>query len=180
MALLTAHQSMVLAIDLQEKLLPAMNEHEALLQRVQRFMQGAKLCSVPIVATEHWPEKIGPTHPLFQGLADTTVAKQHFDATREPAVLEAFPAKRPQVLLIGAEAHICVLQTGLSLAKAGLKPILVVDAVGSRLESSRQAALERWRHHGLEAVTIEMALFEWLETPANPSFKQIFPLIKEP
>ena len=57
MALLTAHQSLVLAIDLQTKLLPAISDHEALVQRVQRFLAGANACSVPIVATEHWPEK---------------------------------------------------------------------------------------------------------------------------
>ena len=178
MALLTAHQSLVLAIDLQTKLLPAISDHEALVQRVQRFLAGANACSVPIVATEHWPEKIGSTHPDLRDLMGTVIAKQHFDATREAAVLESLPAKRHQVLLIGAEAHICVLQTGLSLAQAGYSPVLVVDGIASRLESSKQAALERWRHHGLEAVTIEMAFFEWLETPANPNFKSILPLIK--
>ncbi|MCQ9617123.1 isochorismatase family protein [Paenalcaligenes niemegkensis] len=178
MALLTAHQSVVLVIDLQEKLLPAIDGHEALLQRTQRFITGVRECSVPVIATEHWPDKMGSTHPALQSLIDTTVAKQHFDATREQAVLDSLPSERHQVLLIGAEAHICVLQTGLSLAQAGYTPILVVDVIGSRLESSRQAAIDRWRHHGLEIVNTEMALFEWLETPANPAFKKILPLLK--
>lgn len=180
MALLTTHQSLVLAIDLQQKLLPAIDENEALVQRVQRFLTGAKACSVPVIATEHWPEKMGTTDPRLQELMTSIIPKQHFDASREPAVMSSFPAQRSKVLLIGAEAHICVLQTGLGLAQAGYSPVLVVDAIGSRLESSRQAALDRWRHYGLEAVTIEMALFEWLETPANPSFKQILPLLKSP
>lgn len=178
MALLTAHQCSVLMVDMQEKLLPAIADHEALLQRVQRFVEGAKLCSVPVVATEHWPDKIGPTHPALLPHVDTVIAKTHFDAMREPAVQAGLPKQRHKVLLLGAEAHICVLQTGLSLAQAGYQPIMVVDGVGSRLVSSQEAALQRWQQHGLESVTMEMALFEWLETPAHPAFKSVLTLIK--
>ena len=178
MALLTAHQCSVLMIDMQEKLLPAIEDHEALLGRVQRFMEGARLCSVPVVATEHWPDKIGPTHPALLPLVDTVIAKTHFDALREPAVRANLPTHRPKVLLLGAEAHICVLQTGLSLHQAGYHPILVLDGIGSRVSSSYEAACKRWQYHGLESVTMEMALFEWLETPAHPAFKSVLKLVK--
>lgn len=178
MPLLRADKSLVMAIDVQQKLLPAMADHEQLLKQVQRFLEGAQLCSVPVIATEHWPDKIGATHPDLLPHIDTVIGKTHFNAAKEESVLKALPKDRPQVLLAGIEAHICVLQTGLSLAKAGFTPILVVDAIASRLESSKQTALERWRHHGLETVTVEMAFFEWLETPAHPQFKSILPLIK--
>ncbi len=178
MPLLTAADSTVLVIDLQEKLLTAIHEHDALLGRVVRFVQGAKACHVPVVATEHWPDKIGATHPELVPHLDTIIGKTHFDAAREEAVLNALPPERKRVLVVGAEAHICVLQTALTLASKGFQPVLVVDGIGSRLDSSRQAALQRWQQHGFEAVTMEMALFEWLETPANPVFKAILPLVK--
>lgn len=178
MPLLRADKSLVMAIDVQQKLLPAMADHEQLLKQIQRFIEGAQLCSVPVIATEHWPDKIGATHPDLLPHIDTVISKTHFNAAQEEAVINALPKDRPQVLLAGIEAHICVLQTGLSLAKAGFTPVLVTDAIASRLEGSKQAALSRWRHHGLEAVTVEMAFFEWLETPAHPQFKSILPLIK--
>lgn len=178
MPLLKANASLVMAIDLQQKLLPAIDGYESLLKRACQFIEAAQHCAVPVIATEHWPDKIGATHPDLLPYMTQVIGKTHFDAAREPAVLNALTKDRPQVLLIGIEAHICVLQTGLSLAQAGFDPILVVDAVGSRLESSKQAALARWCHHGLETVTIEMALFEWLETPANPQFKPVLALVK--
>lgn len=178
MPLLQADKSQVIAIDVQQKLLPAMADDEQLLKKVQLFMEGARLCGVPVMITEHWPEKIGATHPDLLPHADQVIGKNHFNAAQAPAVMEGLAVDRPQVLLVGIEAHICVLQTGLSLVKAGYKPILVVDAIASRSESSKAAALARWAHHGLEAVTTEMALFEWLEHPEHPSFKSILELIK--
>lgn len=178
MPLLRADKSIVMAIDVQQKLLPAMADHEQLLKQIQCFIEGAQLCSVPVIATEHWPDKIGATHPDLLPHIDTVIGKTNFNAAREEAVINALAKERPQVLLTGIEAHICVLQTGLSLAKAGFTPFLVVDAIASRSESSKETALSRWRHHGLETVTTEMALFEWLEHPGHPNFRSILPLVK--
>lgn len=102
----------------------------------------------------------------------------HFDATREPPFLPALPDGRTKVLLIGTEAHVCVLQTGLGLAAAGYSPILVSDAVGSRHDTDKLATLNRWAQHGLETVSTEMVMFEWLENPAHPAFREVLALIK--
>src|SRR5690606_35257243 len=102
----------------------------------------------------------------------------HFDGCREPGFTDSLPRERGRVLLMGTEAHVCVLQTGLGLAAAGYEPLLVSDCVGSRRAEDRLAACQRWRHHGLESVTLEMAMFEWLETPAHPKFREVLALIK--
>jgi nicotinamidase-related amidase len=177
-ALLAAHESLLLIVDMQEKLLPAMHETEALRGRVARLAQAARLLSVPVWATEHWPQKIGPTHADLARHIDQTVAKTHFNACREPDFLARWPAGRTRVLLAGTEAHICVLQTGLGLAQAGYRPVLVADAIGSRKPADREAACARWRHHGLEVVSAEMALYEWLETPAHPAFREVLKCVK--
>jgi nicotinamidase-related amidase len=104
--------------------------------------------------------------------------KTHFDAAREPGLLAGLPQARPKVLLIGTEAHVCVLQTALGLQAAGLQPIVVADCVGSRRLSDRDAALARCVHHHIEVVTLEMALFEWLVSAQHPRFKQVLDLIK--
>ncbi|MGB6240877.1 MAG: isochorismatase family protein [Castellaniella sp.] len=177
-ALMTAGASLLLIVDMQEKLLPAIQEADALRSRVARLAQAACLLAVPVWATEHWPQKIGPTHADLLPHLDHTVAKTHFNACREPAFLRNWPAGRPRVLLTGTEAHICVLQTGLGLAQAGYEPVLVADGIGSRRASDRVAACERWRRYGLETVTAEMAIYEWLETPEHHAFRNVLALVK--
>ena len=177
-ALLAAGTSVLLIVDMQEKLLPAIHETDALRSRVARLAQAARLLGVPVWATEHWPGKIGATHADLQVHLDRTIAKTHFDACRETGFLADWPAGRTRVLLTGTESHICVLQTGLGLARAGFQPVLVADGIGSRRPSDWAAACDRWRHHGLEIVTAEMAIYEWLETPAHPAFRDVLALVK--
>lgn len=175
---LRAHESCLLVIDMQTGLLPAVADHSVVLDRARRLAQAARLLDVPVIATEHWPEKIGPTEASMRDRIDRLIAKTHFDATRETGFQTALPAGRHKVLLIGTEAHVCVLQTGLGLAALGYMPILVTDAIGSRYDADRLVALDRWARRGLEAVTTEMAMFEWLESPAHPAFRDVLALVK--
>lgn len=179
MATLRAHESFVLVVDMQTGLLPAIADHQDVLRAACRLARAARLLNVPVIATEHWPEKIGPTEAAMQDLLDKVVPKTHFDATRESDFHAALPVRRHKVLLIGTEAHVCVLQTGLGLAGMGYSPVLVTDCIGSRHASDKTAASTRWAQHGLEQVSSEMAMFEWLETPAHPSFRDVLALIKD-
>jgi nicotinamidase-related amidase len=177
-ALLAAHRSLLLIVDMQDKLLPAIDDAQALVGRVARLAQAARLVSVPVWSTEHWPDKIGATDPSLAAHVDSVRAKTHFNACREPDFLMQWPRGRTRVLLTGTEAHICVLQTGLGLAQAGYRPVLVTDGVGSRRPGDVAAACQRWRHYGLETITAEMAVYEWLETPAHPAFRDVLKLVK--
>lgn len=178
MTVLAAHQSVLLLVDMQAALLPAIHDVNALTGRALRLAQAARLLGVPVVATEHWVDKIGPTAPELRAHIDAVFQKTHFDATREATFLATLPTGRPKVLLIGTEAHVCVLQTGLGLAAQGYSPVLVTDCIGSRSSADHAGAVARWAHHGLELVTSEMVMFEWLETPAHPKFRDVLELIK--
>lgn len=179
MPLLSTHDSMLLLIDMQAALLPAMHDHERLLASAERLVRAAQLVGVPVIATEHCADKIGPTAPALHRWVDHTLRKAYFDATREAHFLPELPRGRPNVLLFGTEAHVCVLQTGLGLAALGFTPILVSDCIGAGAALDCQAACDRWDHYGLERITSEMAMFEWLETPAHPQFKDVLAVIKE-
>lgn len=178
MSLLSTHDSLVLLVDMQSALLPAIHDRERVLASAGRLAQAAQLLGVPVVATEHCSGKIGPTEPVLRPWIDHVIHKTHFDATRETHFRPELPTGRINVLLLGTEAHVCVLQTGLGLARIGLNPILVADCVGSRRMADQQMASLRWSHHGLEQITAEMAMFEWLETPRHPQFKEVLALIK--
>lgn len=179
MPILSTHDSLVLLVDMQSALLPAIHDHEQVLGRAERFVRTAQLLGVPVIATEHCVDKIGPTSPVLRRWVDHVIHKTHFNAAREKDFLSELPKRRCNVLLIGTEAHVCVLQTGLGLTGLGLTPILVTDCIGSRRQSDQDAACQRWAHHGLEQISSEMAMFEWLETPAHPQFKDVLALIKQ-
>ena len=82
-------------------------------------------------------------------------------------------ADRAQVVLVGIEAHVCVLQTALELAEEGQEVYVVADAVGSRRAVDRDVALARMRDEGVRIVTREMVVFEWLQEAGTPLFKDI-------
>ncbi len=178
MPVLSAHDTMVLLVDMQTGLLPAIADHQALIQRTACLLQAAQLMGVPVIATEHYADKIGPTDPALRRWVDHVIHKTHFDATRESRFLAELPRRRTRVLLLGTEAHVCVLQTGLGMTNLGLSPILVTDCAGSRRVRDFDAACTRWDHYGLERITAEMAMFEWLETPIHPQFREVLALIK--
>ncbi|MBY0337852.1 MAG: isochorismatase family protein [Acetobacteraceae bacterium] len=171
-------RSLLLVVDVQERLHPAIHDGARVLEEVLRLVRVARLLGVPVFATEHAPQAIGPLLPGVASLTDRIVRKTHFDACGEAAFLPALPKERPEILLCGTEAHVCVLQTALGLRAAGRRVRVARDAIGSRRPASVVAALDRMDHHGIEAVTVEMAAFEWTRDAADPRFKDVLRLVK--
>ncbi|HEY9459223.1 MAG TPA: isochorismatase family protein [Paralcaligenes sp.] len=175
---LNRRDSSVLIVDMQVKLLPAIQGYGLLLKRVEALIRGAGLLDVPVLATEHCADKIGATAPVLRPWIQSTMPKTHFDAAREPEFKGFLPPSRPYVLLVGAEAHVCVLQTALGLLDQGLQPLVVADGVGSRHAADYELALARCAYHRIQVVNVEMALFEWMESAHHPKFKDVLKLIK--
>ncbi len=173
--------SFLLIVDMQEKLVPAVEQPDRVVANAVRLMTGAARLDVPILLTEHYPKGIGPIVPALRELApaDAALEKIHFDAVSEPACAERFAALgRSQAVVAGTEAHVCVLQSTLGLKRAGYEPYLVVDAVSSRKPGDKAAAVARLRDVGVAAVTTEMVLFEWLARGDTAEFRDLLPLIK--
>ncbi len=178
MPCLAVSNSLLLIVDMQTRLLPAILDGQQVLARAQSLAQAACLLGVPVMATEHCVEKIGATVPQLLPFIQRVVGKTHFDAAREPGLAGLLPKTRPNILLVGTEAHVCVLQTAMGLLALGLRPILVADCIGSRRLFDLQAAINRAVYHQIEVVTSEMAMFEWLETGDGKHFKSVLALIK--
>lgn len=171
-------RSVLLLVDLQQRLMPAIDGHEAVVANAHRLAQAARHLAVPVLATEQNPAGLGPNLPALAAMASRTLAKRHFDATREAGWTGFLPERRRDVVVAGCEAHVCVLQTVMGLRRLGHEVRLVRDAVGSRREESRSAALERAAAYGAEVVTAEMVLFEWLATCDHPRFRDVLGLVK--
>lgn len=179
--LLAAERSILVLVDIQTRLAPHVEGHADIERRSLVLAQAARLLGIPVFLTEHCPEAIGATVPRLRELVpdSSIIGKRHFSAMAEPALAEAIgQLNRPQVLIGGMEAHVCVLQTALGILDAGYDCWYVQDAAGSRHAQDRQVAGERLRGAGARQVTTEMVLFEWLRGADHPAFKRVHGLIK--
>lgn len=183
--LLSRHDSRLLIVDMQEKLLPAIRRRKQLVANCVKLIRAAQLLGPPVFATEQYPRGLGPTVAELAELLPERREKQRFSCsealawgtaneTSEPALRD-----RARVVIAGIEAHVCVLQTALDLLADGYHIYIAADAVGSRRRLDRQIALQRMADSGAVITTAESVLFEWCETAAAQEFKQISRLVKE-
>lgn len=172
---LAAAQSLLLIVDLQAKLLPAIDAGEAVLNHAAWLTDVASLLGVPRLLTEHCPARIGLTDPGLRARFDTAqiIEKSHFSAVSEGGLLRAPAAERPQWVVCGTEAHVCVQQTVLDLLAAGRQVFVVDEGVGSRQPRDKALALARMQQNGAEIVSREMVAFEWLAHADHPQFRQV-------
>jgi nicotinamidase-related amidase len=183
--LLDRDKSQLLIIDVQEKLLPAMADPERVVATCVRLVKAAHTLGVPITYSEQYPKGIGPTvEPLRQALdyAGAVIEKDTFSCLKSEPLHERLHELRrqgrPQVVIGGIEAHVCVAQTAIDLEEHGFESYVVADAVDSRAKSSRRLALARLAKSGADIVNSEMVLFEWLQRAGTPEFKALLALIK--
>lgn len=176
--MLDAARSELLVIDLQTRLLPAIDGAAAILGNAVRLTTAARRLGIPVTFTEQYPRGLGPTAAELAPEPDRTLAKLCFDALADPAIAARLDPSDRTLVLAGCEAHVCVLQTALSLCARGRSVALVADATGSRSPANHRAALDRLARHGVELVTTEMVIFEWLGTAENPAFRELMALVK--
>lgn len=177
MLTLDAKTSMLLVIDFQARLTPAIDGAASAIANAQRLVRGAELLGAPALYTEQYPRGLGPTVDALAPPRDRLIEKTTFDSTRAPGFMERLQAGRALVLT-GCETHVCVLQTALGLIEAGRRVFVVADAVGSRTAESKRLGLARMEQAGATLVTTEMVLFEWVGDAAHPRFKEISALVK--
>lgn len=177
-----AKSCFVLLIDAQARLVPAIWQKDDVVSGMDRLVRAAGILGVPVRATEHCAEAIGATvAPLAGRLTpEQILAKRHFDATREPGLVDVLSAlDRPVAVVAGMETHICVAQTALGLGRLGWRVAVVEDACGSRRPEDRAVGLARLRTAGVVPVTVEALIFEWLESAGHPAFREALAIVRE-
>lgn len=173
--LLQREQSTLLLVDVQEKLAYAVHAAAKLIDHCQWMLRLAQDCHVPIVISEQYPRGLGPTLPgLLQTAGNTTrLDKTAFSCVAAGCLDLPACSDRKQIVLIGIESHVCVLQTAIELHAAGKQVFVVADAVSSRSPEDRELALARMRSTGIHIISREMVLFEWIRDSGLPHFKQL-------
>ncbi len=182
MTILNIEDSVVMIIDVQEKLLNAVFNKASLEKKATTLANTAKILGIPVIVTEQYPKGLGATvETLREVLPENTqyFEKTAFSALENNDVLEALKnSGKKQVVIFGIETHICVSQTTNALIQEGFEVSVIRDACGSRSELEYLAGLERMKDNGAHVLTTEIALFEWLKGAKHPKFKEVQMLIK--
>jgi nicotinamidase-related amidase len=179
--LLSAGNSRLLIVDVQDKLLPPISNATRLVHNCRRLLDAAKIVAVPVFGTEQYPQGLGATTAELASRMGPRLGKVIFSCAPVLGWGQAADASddREQVVVAGMETHVCVMQTVFDLLAGGFRVYVPVDAVGSRGEVDSQIALDRMANSGAALTTVESVLFEWCEKAGTPEFKQIQKLIIE-
>jgi isochorismate hydrolase len=176
--LIEKEDSILVIIDMQERLFPVMAEKEKLADQVMKLVRFSKIVELPAIMTEQ--EKLGPTLPgIKEELAPVSpVPKVDFNCFGcEDFVKRIQDMNRRTLILCGIEAHICVAQTAL-YAAADYEVHVVADAIASRLPENRRIALERMSRRGVTITSTEMVIYELLKKAGTDTFKEVLKLVK--
>lgn len=175
-------RAQLLVVDIQQKLLPLIHNHESVLAQSERMVKAAAALGLPVTISEQYVRGLGPTLPSITAAAADAphTEKMTFSYCQDPACRERLLSldRRRHVLLIGIETHVCVLQTALDLLDMQHTPYILADAVGSRRELDYRMALDRLRHAGAIVTTVESVIFELVRESGTDLFKRILPIVK--
>lgn len=176
-----ADDSALLIIDVQHRLLNAMDAPTQVVGNCRLLMQAADILKVPITVSEQYPEGLGPTVEEVGELApqDAFYSKVEFSCADNTLIRGRIEASgKKQAVLAGIESHVCVLQSALGFRDAGMEVFVAGDATSSRRPASQAAALARLRDAGVHIVTAEMVVFEWLKKAGSPEFKELSKMLR--
>ncbi len=170
-----AARSVLLIVDLQERLLPAIEHGNSVIEHAAWLIGVARQLAVPVLLTEQYPQGLGATAPAIATLVqpEERVEKIHFSAVAEGNLFSHPAGQRQQWVVCGTESHVCVQQTVLDLLTAGREVAVVDEAVGSRRTRDKELALQRMSQLGAQIVSREMVAFEWLHQANTPDFRAL-------
>lgn len=177
---LNAGTTALLVIDIQERLMPVINNKEEVFSNANKLIKGCQILGVPIIVTEQYPKGLGHTCAEIELPEDLEVfEKICFSCMGSDVVTARLKVMGVQSLILcGAETHICVLKTALDAVKDGFDVHVVADAVSSRTPANKELGLKRMSQSGVWMASTEMVLFQLMEKAGTDQFKAISRLIK--
>lgn len=174
----------LVVVDVQEKMLSAIGSDPVagVVDRCIQLVRMAQLFEMPIFLTEQYPKGIGPTNDRLKSALPEEVRvfeKTTMSCWRDSAFSEALQQSgREHIVVCGVESHVCIQQTVLDLLRVDFVPFVPVNAVASRFDFDKAAAMERMRSAGAELTTAEALIFELVERCDDPKFKDVLKLVK--
>lgn len=172
--------SLVIVIDVQDRMYKAIYKAEEAIKNTASLIEGATILDIPVIFTVQNPAKLGPVNDsLISKVSNPTVVeKMDFSILNEEMekLLEKYDKKN--IVIAGAESHICVFQSTRDLIAKGYNVFVVKDAVSSRTDVNRESGIKLMSDMGAVVTNLETVLFDWLKTSTHPKFKEVQALIK--
>ena len=179
--IIPVNDSILCVVDIQEKLLPHISNHQQVVKQSVMLIEAAKILEVPLVVSEQVPRALGPTVPqtkehlqdieIIEKTSFSCMACEDYEKT-----LQSIGKKT--LVLCGIEAHVCIMLTALEAMEKGYRVVVAADAVGSRTDANCQLALARMRQEGVVITSAEMMIMEWTGGASHPRFRDIIKLVK--
>jgi isochorismate hydrolase len=170
-----------LIIDIQERLVPVMEENELIIENCSKLIQGLQILGLPLLVTQQYTKGLGETIEEIKSVITDFqyIEKKDFSCFDEPVFADKLALSGAKnVIICGIESHVCVLQTAIDLKEAGYVPVVVMNCVSSRSYENLDLAMERFRQEGIMMTSYESILFELTRGAACQGFKEISKLVK--
>ena len=179
--MLQAEDSLVLVIDIQDRLVSAL-ENDTIVSKAKTVVSASNILDIPVLVTEQYPKGLGNTVSELKNVLSENaeiIEKTYFNALLEEGFLEKIKSyNKKQILIMGIETHICVYQTASALVEAGFEVYAIKDACASRNKYEFEQGIEAMKSNGVKISCVEIALFEWLKGAKHPKFKEVQSLVK--
>ena len=175
--LMKRNDSVLLIIDVQERLVTAMDSPREVINNCTKLLSVARRLNIPSIITEQYPEGLGQTIIDVRQVAGKETqyfSKLEFSIMKNEQIKkEIEKLGKKQIIIAGVETHICILQTAVELSEKGYEVYVVSNACSSRDNLQHAFALQRMNRNGVDVVSSEMVMFEWLEQAGTEEFKEI-------
>ena len=180
---LAAARCALVAIDIQENLLPPIFQKEQLVRNSQLLIRAAGILKMPVLMTTQYAKGLGQIVPEIASLlpGGEGIDKQLFSCFGSEvfcSLLKRLPGQRNTLLLCGMESHICVAQTALAGLREGYLVHVASDAVSSRTDWNWKIGLNRMGAAGAVISSTEMMIYELMQSSGSPAFKELLPYLK--
>jgi len=181
--LLNADDSVLLVVDSQASLMPKVFDSARITAVINKLVSIARVLSIPILITEHYPEGLKPSIPEITdhlGGDYKPITKKVFSCYGSEELLRNIHTlNRKTLVLVGIETHICIFQTAIQFKESNFDVFVLADGISCRSRFDHELALERMRCSGIELLSWEMAAYEWMRRADTPEFKKVLPFIKD-
>lgn len=181
MRLIRDNNTILLIIDVQERLIKAVLNREEIVWNIKKLIRASSIMGLNIIFSEQNPEKLGKTirEIKYNGVGET-YEKMSFSCCDSSGIMNIIKSKaKSNILICGLETHVCIQQTCIDLLSKGYHPYIAVDAISCRKLIDHEIALRKLESAGVVLSTTETAIFELCKTAERKEFKEISKIIKE-
>jgi isochorismate hydrolase len=177
----------LVAIDLQEKLIAAMENRETLVAQTVKLVKGFAALGLPMIFTQQYTNGLGETISAIKNATADEEGNVNFDYVEKlsysvmgaPEFVRLLKASgKNQIIICGIEAHVCVQQSVLDFLEEDYEVFVAADAISSRNKLDKRVSLKRMAAAGAVITTMESVLFELIGTAEYPKFKAISKIVR--